>query len=966
MAALGRAMDVYRAWRANPEGVTAEQLQAAHPELRELLAPLLEPDGDGGLPAEALGDYDLEQEIGRGGMGVVYRARDRTLGRHVAVKVLSPQLQGDARALGRFRREAATVAGFHHPGIVEVFGVGEQDGRWYFAMELVRGAPLDRVLAALRERADRSGRVVRQAVAALTAGDGGGASDGGVDSVPGVFDGSHVACVVALAVQLCDAVAHAHSAGILHRDIKPANVLVTPGGRVVLTDFGLARAEGGPSVTVTGQFAGTPYYVSPEQAAGAWDRVGPRADVFSLGATLYEMLLLQRPFEGTSAQEVLDRIRDPAPLASQEMAARLPHDLAAILGRALEKAPEDRYPSVAALGEDLRAFQEMRPVSARRPGWARRAVRWARREPLRATLAATLALGVPTVVGLGAYLTAKAPAIAAGEAERALQARRSRIAAAYASLFHDPASEAARRRFEALLREDPDDLDAALGVVLHAFRTVPEGADTSGHVEQQLAELGMDVSRHPLLMAIVRGPSAGALATLPPGADAQQHHAAGMFHYMTGRRAGARDTMALGLSQLQQSVMLAPRPVEAHLSALAHCAFDLREDEVVRRACAALAFHFPESVFACTTRAYVLATLDPQQAREAAEQAVRADPRGRVARSRLAALQYADGQLEAAADAYRAVLDTDPEDPIALTNLWMLAHEAGDAAAAEQWLARLRAAHPDDVGLRRIDARLAMEAGAYAEAQHHLQRLRHVDGFLPGDAADLASALIHQNQAEAARAVLAPAMALHGNHGRLVVQWAQALQMTEGAAAALEYLDGQSLDRPSARALRGALHAMLERWEEAVADLERAAAQQPLAVGMTRNLAIALEKVGRVEDARAVAEAGVDRYPTDRRLHGLLLGFLFDARDGAAVLEEMLRFSAAIEASGDPDAALQVLEGMLPLPAPPALPAAEARAYMEAVEALRARVPAGDPAEDPAETPAEDPAGQPQAGSNGR
>lgn len=408
VAELAAAVRVHLDYRAAGGGDPAPWL-ARHPELVELLQPMLcePPVGEASpTPGPALprhfGDYDLLVERGRGGMGIVYEARQRSLGRLVAVKLLSATLALNERSLWRFQRESRLLAQLEHRGIVRVIDAGTVDGLPYYAMELVEGASLSAVVGAVRRHglATATGDTVRAAVVAA-------APSGTVADWHA--EGDYVRTVVELARQVAEALACAHAAGIVHRDVKPANVLVRTDGTAVLSDFGIARQEQGPALTVTGDFAGTPFYASPEQARGG--EVDHRSDVFSLGVLLYELLTLQRPFDGDTSRSVLDAVLRHEPEDPTAFHPGLSPDLAAVVGKAMEKEPGRRYPSAGGLSADLLAWLEHRPVTAVRLSRWGRLRRWARREPLRAGLygtvaAALLAIAVVSLVFTRQLLTA--------------------------------------------------------------------------------------------------------------------------------------------------------------------------------------------------------------------------------------------------------------------------------------------------------------------------------------------------------------------------------------------------------------------------------------------------------------------------------------------------------------------------------------------------------------------------------
>ncbi len=368
---LADAIDVYLAHRAAPGD--AEALLSEHAPLRDLLEPLLRPRvAAAEEPAPArLGDFAIVRELGRGGMGVVYEAVEAGLGRRVALKVLPASAALSARAIERFRREAAVLAKVRHPGVVPIYRVGELDGTHYFAMEFVAGQSLGQIL----ERLQSEQRA--------------GASDSsltlGVSDAIGYF--AEVAAVVEQAAQALSA---AHAQGVLHRDVKPHNILLDADGQVRLVDFGLAKDLDRGSISRSGEVAGTPHYMSPEQARGARDLDG-RTDVFALGVVLYELLTRQLPFDGATPHLVLRAIETKEPLAPRRVDARVPRDLETICLKALEKDVQLRYPTCTALAEDLARFRSLQPIAARPPGTVTRIVKLVRRHRT-ASIAALLAV----------------------------------------------------------------------------------------------------------------------------------------------------------------------------------------------------------------------------------------------------------------------------------------------------------------------------------------------------------------------------------------------------------------------------------------------------------------------------------------------------------------------------------------------------------------------------------------------
>jgi serine/threonine-protein kinase len=368
---------------------------------------------------EALGDYRIVRQIGRGGMGVVYEAVQESLGRHVALKVLPFQAGTDPLLLKRFSRETRAAARLHHSNIVPVFGVGVHEGVHYYAMQFIAGRPLDVVLAELQRlrrpplapagsAANGDAPSVSGPSTVITPPAPGGANRaGGGSSTPSTDQGGGPAedrppalpaassrpyfdGVARIGLQVAEALAYAHAHGVLHRDIKPSNLLLDTAGTVWVADFGLAKAEGMEDLTETGDVVGTLRYMAPERLQGQGDA---RADVYSLGVTLYELLTLRPAFDASNRLRLMQQLTREEPPRLRQLDSRIPRDLETVVLKASAKEPAARYPSAAALAEDLRLFLSERPITARRVTVAERLWRWCRRNPAVASLAA-LVLGV--------------------------------------------------------------------------------------------------------------------------------------------------------------------------------------------------------------------------------------------------------------------------------------------------------------------------------------------------------------------------------------------------------------------------------------------------------------------------------------------------------------------------------------------------------------------------------------------
>jgi tRNA A-37 threonylcarbamoyl transferase component Bud32 len=349
--------------------------------------------------AGPIGDYEILEEIGRGGMGVVYKAGQKSLGRVVALKMIRAADFAGPAERERFRREAQAVAALRHPNIVQVYAVGDCNGEPFLALEFVEGPSLARYLG---------GKPLPAREAA------------------------------ALVATLADAMHYAHQRGVIHRDLKPGNILLesaekgtssslvtrhSPLATPKITDFGLAKLQGDTQHTSTGVILGTPGYMAPEQADGRGKEVGPAADVYGLGAILYELLTGRPPFQGDSPVATLQQVMEAEPARPRLLNPAVPRDLETVCLKCLEKEPQQRYASAAALADDLRRFRDGAPVRALPVGAWGHAQRWCRRKPLTAGLLALLAVAVAAGVAAFAYQLRQTNLALANALERERQAK---------------------------------------------------------------------------------------------------------------------------------------------------------------------------------------------------------------------------------------------------------------------------------------------------------------------------------------------------------------------------------------------------------------------------------------------------------------------------------------------------------------------------------------------------------------
>jgi WD40 repeat protein len=316
-------------------------------------------------PVPTVDGYEILGELGRGGMGVVYRARQVLLNRPCVLKMILAGAHADALAALRFLAEAEAVARLKHPNIIQIHHIGEADGLPYFELEYVEGGSLDK-------RLDGTPWPARRAAGLVEA--------------------------------LARGVAEAHRQGIVHRDLKPGNVLMAADGTPKIADFGLAKVlDTDAGLTATDSILGSPSYMAPEQAEGKARQVGPLADVYALGAILYVLLTGQPPCRGATVLETLEQARSVEPVSPRRLLPGLPRDIETIALKCLRKDPAKRYDSASAVGEDLHRFLSGEPIVARPVSVWERAARWARRKPALAALGAALLVAVAGLLGLGAW-----------------------------------------------------------------------------------------------------------------------------------------------------------------------------------------------------------------------------------------------------------------------------------------------------------------------------------------------------------------------------------------------------------------------------------------------------------------------------------------------------------------------------------------------------------------------------------
>ena len=331
---------------------------------------------------EVLGDFQLIRELGSGGNGVVYLARQQSLKRLVALKIL--RIDGDSKAIERFQREAETIARLRHERIASVHAFGMLGEFHYLALEYMPGIPLSALISRLRSAGHLTsvdGLAVFQNITGYLEGGGAGSDVPVPPSVQEFWSKPFVEICCRFIVDIADALAYAHAQGVIHRDIKPSNIIVGLDGHATLIDFGLTKNTSNLALTQSTDFLGTIYYASPEQVDGDARKISPTTDIYSLGATFYELLTWSRPFDGASIAEVARKVIHSRPIAARKVNSKIPSDLQVIIETCLQKESNRRYANAEALKDDIERFLSYQPILAKPPSLAIRGFYAMRRRP---------------------------------------------------------------------------------------------------------------------------------------------------------------------------------------------------------------------------------------------------------------------------------------------------------------------------------------------------------------------------------------------------------------------------------------------------------------------------------------------------------------------------------------------------------------------------------------------------------
>ncbi len=599
------AVELYLALRQRGEApdVTEFAARFAHlgTDVRDALEVWLELELEGERIAqhdsaalEHVGPYRVVREIGRGGMGVVLEAIEEPLGRRVALKMLPAHALQDAPARLRFRREAELAARLEHSGIATIFGTGVAGERPWIAMRFVEGENLARFIALARES---------------------GSSCATIPKAPPHRREAELAVATCIA-RVARALSAAHAQGVIHRDVKPSNIIVGVTGEPVLVDFGLAIHEEatGASLTRTGDTAGTPAYIAPELLNGERERPDVQTDVYALGVTLYECLTLRRPFDGPTPAALYRAISSASATDVRSLNPAVPRDLGIIAATAMERDRNRRYATAAALAEDLEACAAERPIRARPLPIHGRLLRWARREPRQAVLAATLAVTVITLAVFGGnWWAARDEVHAAAEFARTRSVEAA-LEEGFANLDKGRTNEA-DRAFARVLDLDARNEEAITGRVLSSIH-----ANDLVRANELLADIPPTMRGRGALETLVQG------RDLPPRSPADFEPDVRSFElYIHGRCALAagqrlsyyerKPLNERAFELFSEAVARAPVARAIYHEQRASSAQQVGDAKAAHSASAALVSLWPDSPRALYYAGQALALIDPVTAR---------------------------------------------------------------------------------------------------------------------------------------------------------------------------------------------------------------------------------------------------------------------------------------------------------------------------------------------------------------
>ena len=693
--AEGTLLDVESYQRLFPgfEDVVAEQYRAAQEDVDE--------------PEEhRVGRFILGRSLGAGGQGAVYEAEDPTLGRRVAIKLLTGLGDQSTDVLRRFRREAEVSSRLEHPNICTVHEASLDGQIPYIVMRLVDGETLGAKIARARRKAD-------------------GPPDP-VLPVP-VDRPEDVRAVLRYFASVADALDAAHRVGVTHRDVKPGNLMVQPDGSPMILDFGLASAveASAPAITMTGDVFGTPAYMAPEQIEVGEVRPGPTTDVHALAVCLFQTLTLTLPFAGHSRESLFREILTREPIDPLRLRPDLPRDLGVVLAKAMQKDPRHRYPSATAFAEDLRAVAELRPISARPTPPLVRLARWCRREPGKARLIGLATLFAILALGSAGYLAARWRDFQDARTERELRAQLERVEDALERGFFEMEVfhyDAALSEFDAAMRlSGGTSVEATIGRVMAALRS---DRDAEG-----LAALDRDGRDHPAL----RRARAAVLDTIGDDDEAERIRAelgdpsdeldllVEALWKMTDRTARRVESAREAVALMNRVNFVAERPRALYHMERIRAASVAVDREAQKESAEAMMAHWPDNPIALAHLAFVLVDDDPDAALEAARKCLDVHP-DHVPSWHVTAMALTEkGRPEEALDAAERALTIRPDYGGAELSRAHALVMLEDFEAAERSVDRARRLLPRDEHLHYLRGVILSKTGRHEEALEELE-----------------------------------------------------------------------------------------------------------------------------------------------------------------------------------------------------------------------------------------------------
>jgi tetratricopeptide (TPR) repeat protein/predicted Ser/Thr protein kinase len=810
----------------------------------------------GGLAGEWIGPYRILSLLGAGGMGEVYLAEQDRPRRVVALKVLRRELMQDG-TLRRFDQEAELLGRLRHPGIAQVYEAGRAAMPWgsfpYIAMQYVEGEPL----AARIDRLSKSSR----------------------DTQPRTR--RDVMNVVVLVAQVARALDAAHEAGVIHRDVKPGNIMVTPAGDPVILDFGIARDMAGdlPTLTREGAAPGTPYYMSPEQFRG--EPVDHRTDVWSLGVTLHECVTGRRPFPAATYDDLREAVLRQDPPRASRRSRSLPWDLEVVIHTALEKDRDRRYQSARALAEDLEAVVNGHPIVARSVSLAGRVLRWARREPAKATLLIVLLIAIPTVASLTTAFLSTRGDVREAQNRRERERVERALEQAWFHLGEFDHAEAVER-FEAVLWDHPEIVEARAGLAfawlarddvgraLEAVRRHPTSELPLRRIEVEALRRQGNVAASGALAQDLDDPKtpvdlfvAGWLAFASAREDPSPEHpgyreavrwlslavmstpsARSLYHFDLAYAVGRTRDRALAEKVAQALITLWPDSGYAHFRAGYALARAEADPDLAVRSFREACRRLPELPSAHANLANCLQRAgDPVGAAAAAREALRLRPEFWPAWNELGIAEWRLGRLDEAADACRRAVDGSGGNAEFRNNYGLVLLDQGRLDEAREIFEAIIRAHPEI---------------AHAHANLGLTLMRKVD--MDGAIEHLRSALNLYPDFPEGWSNLGLCLQHKGAHAEAVGAFRKALE-------AAPWMQGP-------RSNLGNLLRDLGKVDEAVEVLTEEVRRFPDHAQALCNLGHALVRQGRPREALVHFEKGHEigrrqpgwRYPSDRWL----------------------------------------------------------------------------------------------------